>query len=181
MRHIIWKAYFDYEKEEEWLNQMASKGLNLESYSWCRYVFEDGVKGKYAYRIVLMKDKPETVEGQKYLEFLEEMNIKHISSYWKWVFLRKEVEDGPFDIFSDLESKIEHNKRLLRLIVPLWLLNCIAGVVNILIVVALLSEGRPIINYIGILNIIVAAVMFFPIYKSYKKIQKYKEELKIRE
>lgn len=51
MKYVIWKAYWNYEKEEKWLNEMASKGLAFTSYSWYRYVFEDAPAKEYIYRI----------------------------------------------------------------------------------------------------------------------------------
>jgi len=41
MKHIVRKAYWDYEKEEKWLNAMSAKGMALTDYSWCRYVFTE--------------------------------------------------------------------------------------------------------------------------------------------
>jgi len=29
----LWKAFWDYEKEEAWLNEMSAKGLALTSYT----------------------------------------------------------------------------------------------------------------------------------------------------
>ena len=45
MKHIVYKPYWDYEKEERWLNDMAAKGLALSDYSWCRYAFEETPRG----------------------------------------------------------------------------------------------------------------------------------------
>ena len=50
MKHIVRKAYVDYEKEE-----MSAKGAALTNYSWCKYTFEDTPKGEYIYRIELLK------------------------------------------------------------------------------------------------------------------------------
>lgn len=33
MKHIVRKAYWNYEKEENWLNEMSAKGLALIDYS----------------------------------------------------------------------------------------------------------------------------------------------------
>ena len=41
MKQVVWKAYYNYEKEENWLKEMSAKGMALISYSWCRYVLED--------------------------------------------------------------------------------------------------------------------------------------------
>lgn len=39
MKKVIYKAYYDYEKEEKWLKEMSAKGLALINYSWLRYTF----------------------------------------------------------------------------------------------------------------------------------------------
>lgn len=52
------KFFSNYEKEEIWLNEMAAKGLNLISVSFCRYGFEDGTPGEYNYRLELLDESP---------------------------------------------------------------------------------------------------------------------------
>lgn len=47
MNHIVRKAFFDYEKEEKYLNEMSAKGLALTDYTQFRYVFQDAPKGEY--------------------------------------------------------------------------------------------------------------------------------------
>ena len=44
MTKTVWKWYFvwDFEKEEEWLNEMAEQGWILSSVGWCRYTFTKG-------------------------------------------------------------------------------------------------------------------------------------------
>ena len=51
MKTVIRKAYFDFENEEKWLNEMSAKGFALTDYTWCRYVFSDCMPGKYVYRL----------------------------------------------------------------------------------------------------------------------------------
>jgi hypothetical protein len=58
MKHIVWKAYWNFEKEEKYLNEMSSKGLALTDYSWCRYVFEEAPRGEWVYRIELLENYP---------------------------------------------------------------------------------------------------------------------------
>ncbi|MDD8053275.1 MAG: DUF2812 domain-containing protein, partial [Thermotogota bacterium] len=41
MKRVIWRPYWNYEKEEKWLNEMAARGWLFTDYSWCRYVFQE--------------------------------------------------------------------------------------------------------------------------------------------
>ena len=93
---------------------MATAGWMLTDYSWCRYVFEEGREGEYVYRIELLKNLPTYPLSQKYLRFLEEAGIEYVAHYARWVYLRKKTADGPFDLYTDLESKIAHYRRVLR-------------------------------------------------------------------
>lgn len=40
MKHIVRKLFMDYQKEEDYLNEMAANGLALVDYTFGRYVFE---------------------------------------------------------------------------------------------------------------------------------------------
>ena len=71
MKHIVRKPYWNYEKEENWLNEMAAQGLALTGYSWCRYEFEDSDKGKYIYRIELLDQSSSHPASRQYIAFLE--------------------------------------------------------------------------------------------------------------
>lgn len=89
MKRAIWRLYLNFEKEEKWLNEMATAGWMLTDYSWCRYVFEEGREGEYVYRIELLKNLPTYPLSQKYLRFLEEAGIEYVAYYARWVYLRK--------------------------------------------------------------------------------------------
>lgn len=130
MKHIVRKPYLDYKKEEQWLNDMSARGLALSDYSWCRYVFADAPNGKYLYRIELLENTPNHPESQAYLRFLEENGVEHVASYIRWVYLRKNAADGPFDIYTDLDSKIRHYRRVTALWNSLMTIEWIIGGAN---------------------------------------------------
>ena len=83
MKFVIWKAYWDYEKEERWLNEMSARGLAMSDYSWCRYVFVDAQKGEYNYRIELLENMPTHPESMAYLRFLEESGVEVVTTYMR--------------------------------------------------------------------------------------------------
>lgn len=121
MKHIMWRVYNNYEKEEAWLNEMAAKGLAFTDFFLCRYVFEDRQPGEYIYRIELLENHPGHAESQKYLDFMAENGVEHMASWHRWVYFRKKAQDGPFDIYSDIDSKMAHYKRIGMLFLPLGL------------------------------------------------------------
>ena len=66
MKHTVRKIFLNYEKEEEWLNEMSAKGMALIYYSWCRYVFEETQNNEYIYRIELLEKSPTSAESIPY-------------------------------------------------------------------------------------------------------------------
>jgi hypothetical protein len=184
MKYIIRKAYFNYENEEKWLNEMVAKGMALTNYSWCRYVFEDCPPGEYIYRLELLEKRPSHPESINYIHFLEEHGIEHVASYFNWVFFRRKASDGPFDIYSDIDSKIKHYGRINALIMPLAILNLAGAVVNIVLPTLHLMRGE---NYhmgnfiVGSLAIAVFILLFTVSHSFRKKVRKLKQEKNVIE
>ena len=105
---FIW----DWDEEERWLNEMADQGWHFVKYGFpCRYTFEQGEPGAYQYRLQALNSRIGSKESQDYLAFLREMNIELVNSYLFWVYLRKPNDGLPFELFSDVESRIKHMRR----------------------------------------------------------------------
>lgn len=117
MRKIIRRIFFiwNFDDEEAWINEMAAKGMNLVGVSLGRYEFEDGTPGEYTYRLEMLNHWASHPESQNYIRFIEETGAEHIGTVKTWVFFRKKVTDGEFNIFSDIDSKIKHLDRVIRL------------------------------------------------------------------
>lgn len=118
MKRTLYKWFWawDFEKEETWLNALSAKGLQLCDVGFCRYAFEDGLPGEYIYRLELLDRFPSHPESAQYIRFIEETGAQHIGSLHRWVYFRKRAEEGEFDLFSDLDSRLAHLRRLLLLI-----------------------------------------------------------------
>ena len=183
MKHIVHKAYWDYEKEEQWLNDMAAKGLALSDYSWCRYAFEETPRGKYLYRIELLENMPSHPESQAYLRFLEENGVEFVTSYMRWVYLRRNAAEGPFDIYTDIDSKIQHFKRIRAFWNVMTAVEWSAGACNLAVGIANLEVNGRLGNFtnsnfvLGVL-LMAAGLMFFllgvPIRKKIRALKKQK-------
>lgn len=181
MKHIVWRPYWDYQKEERWLNSMASKGFSMTDYSWCRYVFEETPPGAYTYKIDLLKHSPSHPETIAYLRFLEDSGVEVVATYLKWAYLRQPASQGPLELYTDKSSLMAHY----RMIIGFWsffiLLELGVGLVNIgmwtierflpsiegSFTIANLLAGLFTTSFgIGFL------VMVLPIYKKYRKLKR---------
>ena len=184
MKHIVRKLFWNYEKEEKWLNEMSAKGIALTGYSWCRYVFMETSNNEYTYRLELLEKMPNHVESIAYIKFLEENGIEYVASYMRWVYFRRKSSEGAFDIYSDKDSRINHYKRINYIWNLGMLIELILGFSNIVMGIVSLNMGSK----LGISNIISGSLLvvlglFFLSLASHgrKKIIKLKQEKVIRE
>jgi hypothetical protein len=180
MKHVIRKPYWNYEKEEQWLNEMSARGLAMCDYSWCRYVFEDAPKGEYIYRIELLENKATHPESRKYIEFLEDTGVEFVASYMRWVYFRKKAADGPFDLYSDIDSKIRHYRRVLSFWTVFAGIEFFAGAWNLAIGIIEWNEGR--LNLLCGFALLAIFIMFLTMMLPVsKKLKLLKKEKRIRE
>lgn len=107
---------WSWDEEEQWLNEMAAQGWYFVKYAFpCRYTFEQGEPGAYQYRLQALEHKIGSKESQDYLAFLRDMDIELIDSYLYWVYLRKPNDGEPFELFSDVESRMKHMRRFMTI------------------------------------------------------------------
>jgi hypothetical protein len=183
MKHMVRKAFFDFEKEERFLNQMSAKGLALTDYTWCKYVFEDAPQGEYTYRIELLEKQVNDPESQNYLRFMEETGAELVASYHRWVYFRRRASDGEFNIYSDIESRIKHYGRIRTLFLLLVAINLIVGLINYFYGNVETSAGLlPVNSYVSIFSFIVAALLLvFLVLPLHIKVGLLEKERSIRE
>lgn len=117
MRKVIWRVFtiWNYDKEEDWLNDMSSKGLQLVNPGIARYTFEEGTPGEYQYRIEFLDHWPNHPESDAYIRFMEEAGVEYMGSVKNWVYFRKKASDGPFDLFNNIDSRLNHIRKIFRL------------------------------------------------------------------
>ena len=129
---------------------MAAKGLALVAVGFCRYEFEDCTPGEYQYRIEFLKYVPTHPESQQYIKFIEDTGAEQIGSYMRWVYFRKKTADGPFDLFSDLTSRIHHLNRIISLLFTLGIVNFCTAANNLIIAFTFPSLINGIVGAIGL-------------------------------
>ena len=138
MRQVIrkWFWAWEFDKEEQWLCDMAAKGKALISARYATYEFEDSAPGEYAVRLEMLEHAPDSPEGRQYIEFVESTGAEYIGKVMKWVYFRKKTSDGPFELHGDNATRIKHLKGIIRLLKPLLAVNVGCGAYNLCIGIA---------------------------------------------
>lgn len=117
---LVW----DFDAEDRWLNTMAQEGWVLDRVSLGAYYFCRCEPGEYTVRLE-MKEM-----DSAYIRFMEETGAEYIGRVFNWIYFRKKTEMGPFDIFSDMDSKIAHLNKIGRMLAIVGGANLIIGLVN---------------------------------------------------
>ncbi len=179
MRTVMHKWFWawDFDREEAWLNDMAARGYALCGYSFCRYEFERCAPGEYGVRIELLEQPLTSPVSQQYIRFVEETGAEQVASYMRWVYFRKKRVDGPFDLFSDLESRIKHLQRIWRLMVPLLVVNTFCALYNLFL---FCQHPNP-ISLLFVLNLVVSVLLGMGMWKLGRKINRMKQDRQIVE
>lgn len=111
-----------------------------------------------------------------YLRFMEDLGVECVCTRIRWAYFRKKSADGPFDLFSDIDSRINFYKRLTKMFGLLIFINLLVCLSALLIT---LLTGR--ITYFNIINFIIM-ILFTPMFISYiRKIIKMKREKQLHE
>lgn len=116
------RIFFDIEKENEWLNQMASKGFRFIGKSWYTYKFEKCECNAYAYQV----EKRSTFKGKEnkeYSDFLSELGIKLATEQWGWYYFEKHNDGKPFEIYTDIPSKVKYYTRMFPVLMLIGMIN----------------------------------------------------------
>lgn len=175
--HKFWWIW-DFDKEEAWYNEMAAQGLNLTHIMPFNYFFEPGVPNEYIYRQELLDRLPSHPESQDYIHFMEETGVEVVCTYYRWIIFRKKAVEGAFDLFSDLDSKIRHLKRIHALMIPIGALNASAGLYNVVLSCTIDSPGN---FWIGMFSLIIGGFLTAGIIRVWKITKKLSRERNIRE
>ncbi len=119
-----WFWVWDFEKEEEWLNEMAMNGWVLDGVGLCTYHFVRCQPGEYGVRLEMHP------YDEAYLSFMKETGAEYIGRMMMWIYFRKKTAAGPFDLFSDIDSRIRHLDRIGKILGVIGGANLAIGVVN---------------------------------------------------
>ncbi len=101
----FWEWQFD--KEEDWLNEMAEQGLVLKNVIGTKYTFENCQPSEYKIKLEYINKNTFSKKTQDYISFVKDTGAERIDSHGKWVYFRKKVEDGDFELYSDNKEIIK--------------------------------------------------------------------------
>lgn len=160
-----WLWVWDFEKEERWLNEMAMDGWTLCEVGFCKYVFERTQPGEYFIRLELHN------HDERYIEFMHDTGTEVAGRIFAWVYFRRKSELGPFEIFSDIDSKIEHLDKIGRMIAAIGAPNLIIGVFN---------SFNPVVR-VGWINLLCATLLMYALGRIHGKKEALEYERELRE
>lgn len=104
------KFYFDKDEEEKWLNNMSNRGWAFEKFFLGFYKFSKCEPGEYIYQIDLLDNW--NGDTSDFKSFMNEVGVDVVSQWYRWVYVRKIASQGPFELYTDKESKIIHYSRI---------------------------------------------------------------------
>ena len=168
MTKYRWFWVWDFEKEERWLNEMATNGWTLVEVGYCRYTFEKTDDNEYTVRLEMHPF------DEDYISFMEQTGAEYIGRVLQWIYFRKKSELGRFDIFSDLDSRISHLSKIHKMILMLGLANLIIGIANLL-------SSRSINSAVAVFNLLVATLLMYGVGRMQGKIEYLENERQLRE
>lgn len=169
------RIFFDIEKEVAWLNAMSKNGFRLTDKQGFTYIFETDSENQYLYQVEKMSfSSNKKIQG--YLDFLEEMDIKPVAKQMGWIYLEKKNDDRPFEIYTDIPSKIKQYKAIISTYLITTLL-CISFIINIINKPAG-AQGPYIFNFSIplILNPLIILVLFYDFIKYFFRIRTLKRD-----
>lgn len=110
---IRWKFTFDKDDEQDWLNDWCRQGWAMAGFFVGIVTFVPCQPGEFIYQIDLLPGKglrADDYEG--YVEFMTETGVEVVQRWGRWVYLRKRAEEGPFEVYTDLDSQIALYRRI---------------------------------------------------------------------
>ena len=157
-----WIWAWEFEKEEKWLDEMSQQGWALDKVGFCRYEFVQCEPGEYVTRLEMLEEHVDAAKSKDYIDFVESTGAEYIGHVIKWVYFRKKAADGGFDLYSDVDSRIKHVQRVIRLFAPLMCINAL-NIINM----ANLSDHAPTAVKIGGIAFVAAveAMLVFGLFK----------------
>lgn len=150
---IKFRLYFDKDKETEWLNEQAQKGLAMTGFFAGFYTFEKCEPGEYTYQVDF-GEKFFSISND-YREFMEENGIEIVQSWGYWILLRKKASEGEFKLYTDVDSSIEHYTKIRNLFKIVTIIELICFFVE-----CFCAQADPfLIFFVILLGLIVLAFM----------------------
>lgn len=118
---IQWKFTFDKDEEQDWLNDYCREGWAMAGFFAGLVMFVPCRPGEFIYQIDLLPGAGLRADDyEDYVSFMRDMDVEVLQRWGRWVYLRKRAEDGPFEVYTDTDSKIQLYRRIRKMF--LWVL-----------------------------------------------------------
>ena len=121
---IRFRLYFDKDKETAWLNEMSGCGWAMNGFFAGFYRFE-----KCTYQIDF-GDELYSVSDE-YRGLMEDIGAEIVALWGYWIILRKPAAEGPFELYTDPESMIEHYTKIRRMFKAVTILELVGLFIEI--------------------------------------------------
>jgi len=168
---LKFKLYYDKDAEEDWLKKMCLNGWAFKKFFLGFYTFEQCEPGEYNYQIDLL----DNWNGYKddYAAFMEDAGVEVVGQWWRWVYLQKKATDGPFEMYTDVDSKISQYSKIRNFFKVALILEVICFFMELM---ATVNTGSYIFGIFTVLLAVISLAMLKIIWKCNWKIEQYKHE-----
>lgn len=161
-------AWWDSEKEETWLNEMANQGWELLSCGFFKYTFRENPNELYYVRTQSLSFPYGSTKRREYIRFIEETGAETVEDNSSKIYFKRKRSLGEFELFSDYKSRIQQLRNYILYMLPVLLANAVP---------AFLSYGiyfnsnnpRKFTFYGATLNALIAFWMLYVIIKMFIK------------
>lgn len=128
------RMFFRFEKEEDWLNEMAAKGWRFTGRTiWGNYIFEKAEPNPSANIRIDFRQFNRTDDFKEYLQLFSDNGWLHIDGKKQsgWQYFTPFKSTAPEDIFSDNASKAGRYYRLCTFVIPIFVVYTSLFIISI--------------------------------------------------
>lgn len=137
----------DPERIEEQANRMAKEGWILEKFGSLFSTYRRGKAGEYEYRVQV---KEAGMDRLVYTAELAEFGIEEVGGVGDLLVLRKSSDGTPFELYSDLDSRIAQQKKAMRYLLKGLIMSFFWGSMMLMNVLTTLMNANVIGRYAGV-------------------------------
>lgn len=95
-----------------------------------------------------------------YLQFMQDIGAECVGRMVQWVYFRRKAELGQFDLFSDIDSKIDHLRKIGRTLAVIGGANLLIGLIN---------SFNP--THIGWMNLLCSTLLMYALGRIHGKME----------
>lgn len=150
---------------------MSQDGWAFKSFFLGVYTFVPCEPGEYIYQIDLLDNGNKSKDD--FTAFMEDIGVEVVAQWYRWVYLRKKADDGPFEMYTDIESKINQYIRIKNFFQSLLIIEFICFLTEI---IAAIRTGSPMFWFFTALIGFITLVVLRIVWKCSFKIEQLKRE-----